>query len=122
MLIACHAEHVLLEQRPTQGIWGGLWSLPECESSTPPQQACERLGLAPLQLQTLTPFLHVFTHYRLTITPILVRVSECTPQPEQARSGEIIRRWVEYKNLRTLGLPAPVRKLLEGLQADHLLR
>jgi A/G-specific adenine glycosylase len=122
MLVACHAEHVLLEQRPTQGIWGGLWSLPECESHHHAQQACERLGLAPKQLQTLTPFLHVFTHYRLTITPILVHVSNLTPQPEQPPFGEIIRRWVNYKNLRTLGLPAPVRKLLEGLQADHLLR
>jgi A/G-specific adenine glycosylase len=122
MLIAYRAEHVLLEQRPTQGIWGGLWSLPECESSHNPQHACERLGLAPKKLQTLTPFLHVFTHYRLTITPILVRVSDLTPQPEQAPSGNIVRRWVNYKNLHTLGLPAPVRKLLEGLQADHLLR
>jgi A/G-specific adenine glycosylase len=122
MLVACHAEHVLLEQRPTQGIWGGLWSLPECESSHNPQHACEGLGLAPKQLQTLTPFLHVFTHYRLTITPILVRVSDLTPQPKQAPSGNIVRRWVSYENLHTLGLPAPVRKLLEGLQADHLLR
>ncbi len=122
MLIACHAEHVLLEQRPTQGIWGGLWSLPECESGHNPQHACERLGLAPKQLQTLTPFLHVFTHYRLTITPILVHVSDLKLQPEQPPSGETIRRWVNYKNLQTLGLPAPVRKLLEGLQADHLLR
>jgi A/G-specific adenine glycosylase len=122
MLVACHAEHVLLEQRPAQGIWGGLWSLPEYESSHNPQHACERLGLAPKKLQTLTPFLHVFTHYRLTITPILVHVSDLKPQPEQPPSGETIRRWVNYKNLQTLGLPAPVRKLLEGLQADHLLR
>jgi hypothetical protein len=33
-----------------------------------------------------------------------------------------MRRWVKYKDLQTLGLPAPVRKLLEGLQADQLLR
>jgi A/G-specific adenine glycosylase len=122
MLIAFHAEHVLLEQRPAQGIWGGLWSLPECESSHNAQQACERLGLTPKRLQTLTPFLHVFTHYRLTITPILVHVSDLTPQLEQAPAREATLRWVNYKNLRTLGLPAPVRKLLDGLQADHLLR
>jgi A/G-specific adenine glycosylase len=122
MLIACHADHVLLEQRPSQGIWGGLWSLPECETNNIPEQAWKRLGLVPQQLQMLTPFLHVFTHYRLTITPILVHVSDLTPQLAQPPSGEIIRRWVEYKNLQTLGLPAPVRKLLVGLQTDQLLR
>jgi A/G-specific adenine glycosylase len=121
MLIACHAEHVLLEQRPTQGIWGGLWSLPECGGHVSAQQACEQLGHAPRQIQTLTPFLHVFTHYRLTITPILAYLPERTPPQQQEQTEVTVRRWVRYQALHTLGLPAPVRKLLEGLQADQLL-
>lgn len=121
MLIACHAEHVLLEQRPTQGIWGGLWSLPEYEGDVSMEQACAQLGLAPRHIQTLTPFLHVFTHYRLTITPILAYLSERTPPKEQEQDGATLRRWVRCNTLHTLGLPAPVRKLLEGLQSDQLL-
>jgi len=121
MLVACRTEHVLLEQRPNQGIWGGLWSLPECEANNDHQKTCEHFGLALKQLQIMTPFLHVFTHYRLTITPILAHVSDVTLQQEQDHSGMTMRRWVKYKDLQTLGLPAPVRKLLEGLQADQLL-
>ena len=25
-----NTDDILLEQRPPSGIWGGLWSLPEC--------------------------------------------------------------------------------------------
>lgn len=121
MLILCHAEHVLLEQRPAQGIWGGLWSLPECAPNDSPQETCDQLGFAPRKIQSLTPFLHIFTHYRLTITPILAHLSALTLPKNRGHSPETVRRWVSCDKLHTLGLPAPVRKLLEGLQTDQLL-
>jgi len=119
MMVACHDNHVLLEQRPDSGIWGGLWSLPEFEASDSPEQVCKKLGIQPRQVQTLTPFLHVFTHYRLTITPLLAHalpnIDPCPIEPHA-------RRWVSQEELGNLGLPAPVRKLLEGLRADQLLK
>ena len=30
MLLIRDGQRVLLQQRPPTGIWGGLWSLPEC--------------------------------------------------------------------------------------------
>jgi len=118
MLVAYCDNHILLEQRPDSGIWGGLWSLPEFEASETPEHACKKLGVTPQRLQTLTPFLHVFTHYRLTISPLLARALRAP----SAQSDSITRRWVAFEQLKTLGLPAPVRKLLDGLLADHLLK
>jgi A/G-specific adenine glycosylase len=118
MMVAYGDSHVLLEQRPDTGIWGGLWSLPEFKTSDAPEQACNTLGLQSQKVQTLAPFLHVFTHYRLTITPLLAHVS---PNCDQLSATSNQRRWVHVEQLDTLGLPAPVRKLLEGLRADQLL-
>jgi len=119
MVVACHDHHVLLELRPESGIWGGLWSLPEFEATLTPEQACQTLGLQTKSVQTLTSFLHVFTHYRLTISPLLALAS--TPVA-QLDSTSAMRRWMPIEQLDTLGLPAPVRNLLKGLRTDQLLK
>ncbi|MDO9024760.1 A/G-specific adenine glycosylase [Zwartia sp.] len=124
MLIACKNKQVLLEQRPESGIWGGLWSLPEFDATASPAQACEQIGVVSCDTQTLAPFLHVFTHYRLTITPLVAMTSNdrlAAEQPNQEVRSNAIRRWVRFEELVTLGLPAPVRKLLDGLLTDQLL-
>ena len=122
MLIAYRPGHLLLVQRPTTGIWGGLWSLPECASELAPAAACEQLGLNVKKIERLAEFLHVFTHYRLTVRPHLVQIesgSAATLSPAQRLvSGH---EWVPIKKLHEYGLPAPVRKLLDGLIAANLL-
>ena len=119
MIVAYKDSHVLLELRPETGIWGGLWSLPEFEATETAEQACHTLGLQPKKVQKLTPFLHVFTHYRLTISPLLAHTSTHST-PSEITSGA--RRWIHVEQLDTLGLPAPVRKLLDGLGSAQLLK
>ena len=122
MLIAHRPGYLLLVQRPTTGIWGGLWSLPECDPALEPIQACEQLGLALKTADTLAEFVHVFTHYRLTIRPHLIRI-----KPDRSvHAGRAARlmndaQWVPLNSLQERGLPAPVRKLLDGLLAARLL-
>lgn len=119
MLVAFRDDHLLLEQRPNTGIWGGLWSLPEFEVTQTPTQVCEKLGLKVRQIQTLAPFLHVFTHYRLTIAPLLAHVS--TDSILINAQTEVDRCWIRYEEIEKLGLPAPVRKLIMILRTDQLL-
>jgi A/G-specific adenine glycosylase len=119
MMVACQDSHVLLELRPETGIWGGLWSLPEFETTDTAEQACQTLGLQPQKVQKLSPFLHVFTHYRLTISPLLAHAS-AHHTPSDITSNT--RRWIHLEQLDRLGLPAPVRKLLDGLRTDQLLK
>lgn len=122
MLIAHRPGYLLLVQRPTTGIWGGLWSLPECEPALEPSLACEQLGLALKTADTLAEFVHVFTHYRLTIRPHLVQVKpDRAPHSDTAALLVNGGEWVPLSSLHERGLPAPVRKLLDGLLAARLL-
>jgi len=98
---------VLLERRGPQGVWSGLWSLPE---ATDPDGAW-RLAQQHAQIddaQTLTPFTHVFSHYRLNIEPLLF--DRATAQRGIADNPQL--RWCSVGELSALGLPAPVRTLL----------
>mgnify|MGYP002146910269 FL=1 len=122
MLIAYQAGNILLMQRPTTGIWGGLWSLPECDYELEPIMACQQLGLTAKTTETLAEFLHVFTHYRLTIRPHLVQVEHSAhAHAKKADSLPQGCEWVSINTLHERGLPAPVRKLLDGLLAANLL-
>jgi A/G-specific adenine glycosylase len=98
---------VLLERRGPQGVWSGLWSLPE---ATGPDDAW-RIAQQHAQIddaQTLTPFIHVFSHYRLNIEPLLF--DRATAQRGIADNPQL--RWCSAAELGALGLPAPVRTLL----------
>ena len=132
MLIPHRPGHIWLEQRPTTGIWGGLWSLPECAQDLEVKLACQQLGLTVKKSESLAHFLHVFTHYRLTVRPELVLVEHTTTTPrtqipvsdKQCLTGQPSAntgQWVALSELAQRGLPAPVRKLLEGLLADGQL-
>jgi A/G-specific adenine glycosylase len=122
MLVAYQAGRVLLMKRPTAGIWGGLWSLPECDPELAPSAACEQLGLTVKTADTLAEFLHTFTHYRLTIRPHLVHIASTGATQLDTAQGIVAGgEWVPVHKLHERGLPAPVRKLLDGLNAARLI-
>ena len=103
-------RRVLLERRGPQGVWSGLWSLPE---ATDPDAAWRlaqqhaRIGDA----RALAPFTHVFSHYRLTVEPLLF--DQATARHHVADNTQL--RWCSPGELEAIGLPAPVRKLLHHL-------
>lgn len=102
---------VLLERRPETGIWGGLWCLPEFASATEAvQYARQTLHGAPDQPAPLAPVEHAFTHFDLVITPLLAHCSGSATAPDPAR-----RQWYRARDPARLGLPAPIRLLLEAI-------
>ena len=102
---------VWLDQRPTPGVWAGLYCVPLFDS----EQALRAAIAMPLQnaLQPLATFKHVLTHKDLHLHPLQLIVRE-----GDFRSGQ--GRWVAAQDWRQLGLPAPIRRLLED--ADSLQR
>lgn len=114
MLIILDEGQVLLQQRPDSGIWGGLLSLPEFALPAAPQ-AVER-AVTPfgtmMHCQPLTPFAHAFTHFRLEVTPYLIRLSR-----RQHVASEETHLWYPTAQLPEAPLPAPIKKLL--LQLLH---
>ena len=121
MLVVLHQGRVLLEQRPPQGIWGGLMSLPELDGHTAMGGVDEdavgalarQFGVVD-EIQDLLPLTHAFTHYRLTILPRLVTLVAPSALPES-------HAWMPLDALDTAGLPAPVRKLLTHFSEKTLL-
>ena len=111
MLILRDANHrVLLQRRGAQGVWSGLWSLPEADDTDNAwREAQQRAQID--DAQSLTPFVHVFSHYRLQIQPLLF--DGATPTRAIADNADL--RWCSIAELPTLGLPAPVRSLLLAL-------
>ncbi len=98
---------VLLERRGPQGVWSGLWSLPEAVD--PDGAWCIAQQHAQIDdAQTLAPFTHVFSHYRLYIEPLLF--DRATAPRGIADNPQL--RWCSAGELGALGLPAPVRTLL----------
>lgn len=109
MLVVCHAGEVLLEKRPGTGIWGGLWSLPECREGESARHAVFRLGYQPGDVEALPILDHAFTHFRLRIQPWRVEVSRSS---RVEAPGSL---WLSLDDLEGGALPAPVRKILAGL-------
>ncbi|QLI80454.1 A/G-specific adenine glycosylase [Chitinibacter fontanus] len=107
LIIRNDAGQILLEKRPPTGIWGGLWSLPEVESTLIASElAAQQLGLK-IELEPALPdFVHVFTHYKLTITP----------QPAYAIAVSALHesnaQWFNIDAALAAGIPTPIRKIL----------
>jgi A/G-specific adenine glycosylase len=101
---------VLLERRGPQGVWSGLWSLPEAAGTV--EADAEAARLAAIESTIALPvFVHVFSHYRLNVAPILF--DRATAHRRIADNPDL--RWCDAAQAAALGLPAPVRTLLDSL-------
>ena len=103
-------SRILLEKRGTQGVWSGLWSLPEAADTDEAWRVAQQHAQID-DAEALTPFRHVFSHYRLDIEPLLF--DRATAQRAIADNPHL--RWCSTDELAALGLPAPVRTLLLNL-------
>lgn len=99
-----HEGSTWLEKRPQQGIWAGLYCLPVFESREA-LRACLPVK-AQLRLQDGESFLHVLTHKDLHLHPVAVEVASSPSRTDGA--------WFSAGEMHKLGLPAPIRKLLQS--------
>ena len=105
-------QRVLLEKRPPQGIWGGLWSFPESDDiSSFDAQLHGHLMLDTNSARQWTPMRHTFSHYHLDITPVQIPLDS---QHIAVREDERFH-WYDLRQPAELGLAAPVKKLLGKL-------
>nr|WP_229792382.1 A/G-specific adenine glycosylase [Lysobacter bugurensis] len=103
---------VLLERRPPTGVWASLWSLPLVDADPAAVDAWLHAHLEPSTVPPeVRPVLaHGFSHYRLDLHPLRwrnVRLSARVADNEALR-------WTPRDALADVGLPAPVRRLLES--------
>jgi len=115
MFIAHDGEGAcLLERRPDEGIWGGLWTPPERSSDTSAEGFLVEFGFQTSGRSPATAapgFRHTFTHFHLDIEPVYIEVDG---PPLQIRERDDVR-WHRPGGNEALGLSAPAVKLLETL-------
>ncbi len=109
LLILCNQKgEVILEKRPAQGIWGGLWSLPECPLKENIESWCWKNYRCHVRCYDFWPtFRHTFTHFHLNITPIVVQIDV---GKNKALFDNLV--WYNVKIPDARGLAAPVKQLL----------
>lgn len=90
---------ILMYRRPLNGLWGGLYSLPDAThfeqlpfKATPPQSY--------LQLK------HLFTHFKLNLMVYRTMVAQeyCIPE----------FNWYTKAQIQTLALPVPIKKIIDA--------
>ena len=109
LLWLVHGARVWLVQRPATGVWAGLWSLPEY-----PDAAALDAATAgwPGQGRWLPGFEHTLTHLDWHLQPL------CWQWPARRRCDQApgVGAWFTESEALALGLPAPVRRLLQAGQ------
>ncbi len=128
MLVIVDRDHVLLEQRPDSGIWGGLLSLPEVDGPAGEEPEDQRRfeeaasrAAAPfgtlVSCDRLQPFSHTFTHFKLHVSPYHVKLAS---RLQMVAQGSHV--WYPVGRLTDAPLPAPIKKLLRAIfSKDDLL-
>jgi A/G-specific adenine glycosylase len=112
LLVLMHEGNLLLEKRPPEGIWGGMWCLPEMSVGENTLEHCKhRFGTelrASVEMQ-MQPFNHTFTHFKLRIHPQLFPVISFSSRIVQ-QEGTFT--WATLDEALQSAIPAPVRKIL----------
>lgn len=109
------AGEVLLQKRPPTGIWGGLWSFPEFTDETAlTDWLLQAQGQTYTALQRLPALQHTFSHYRLSLQPLLI---DFNTQTARIMEGD---GWLWYKAGTEFsgGLSAAVRQFFQNTSQE----
>lgn len=111
-----NAGQVLLERRPANGIWGGLWSFPEYTGNSDSlTNWFEKQYSMKISLNGTWPSIkHQFTHFQLNIVPQPAKILDVF---ETSSPSEELKMICSEK-IGQLGIPAPVLKLATKLLTD----
>lgn len=110
LLIRNTAGDILLEQRPANGLWGGLWVFPQCDDEAEISTACSRLGCEATDWEVLPAQRHSFSHFHLDYRPTLINARALPGIMDH--SGLV---WYNPASSLELGTAQPVRQLLQQM-------
>lgn len=114
-LILKNSENILLYKRPQQGIWGGLWCLPEIsgqKTETELKAYCKKhFQMSIKDIKPLKSFRHTFTHFHLEIFPLLIKLKKSHAKT-MATTEQI---WYNLNHPQAVGLPKPIQMIMSQL-------
>lgn len=112
MILKDEKNRVLLEKRPSNGIWGGLWSFKELKNPDEfSKWVTKHLEVSLKNIKQHPAFRHTFTHFHLDIHPIEGKVN--LKKPKDLKKEDYY--WYSLNEPLSLGVASPIKKLLKGL-------
>jgi len=106
MVIIKYHDEILLVKRPQGGIWGGLWSLPQCENISTKSKAWVKKYFE-LETNVLEENLKAsttFTHFKLDITYSILEA--------KSQRSKIPHTWLSLNHIEGAAIPAIIKKIL----------
>ena len=107
---------VYLIQRPSSGLWGGLYGFLEFDTAQERDTYLLMQQLNYTQQQALPAFRHTFSHFHLWIQPLIVEL-DTLPQLVQEQSAA---SWFTISTIPEVGLSAPAKSLFTQLTAQNI--
>ena len=114
---------VLIAQRPTKGLLGGLWEFPggkqqPGEDLVPclQREICEELGTDIIVKEKLGVYKHAYTHFRVTLHAFQCQLQEgARPRPIQVQD----LRWVDLAELGSIPMGKIDRQIARLLLTEE---
>ncbi|MGH8081971.1 MAG: A/G-specific adenine glycosylase [Lysobacter sp.] len=102
---------VLLQRRPPAGIWASLWTLPQTDDEAQAARwFAQHIEGEFADGAALAPIAHAFSHYKLELHPR--RWNAVALRNAVGDNDDL--RWFTRTELAALGIPAPIRRLIEA--------
>ena len=89
VLILQNGQEFAIQKRPSGGLLGGLYELPNCDGNLPREEilSCvEKLGLIPLHIAVAAEAKHIFSHVEWRMKGYFIKVAST----EEKKIGELI--------------------------------
>lgn len=116
--IIWHKGRIFIDQRPENGLLGGLWEFPggKQEDGETLEECLEREILEELDIQVKVDkhFLtvrHAYTHFKITLHSFQCKLLKGAPKPQKA----VDWKWVRPQEMTKYAFPKANKRILETL-------
>ncbi|MGV3344791.1 A/G-specific adenine glycosylase [Enterobacteriaceae bacterium LUAb1] len=110
-LLMQREDRVWLEQRPSVGLWGGLFCFPQFTTQEALYAFLQQQHISRHRLTQLVAFRHTFSHFHLNIIPVWLSVPPASIAMDDGNG-----LWYNLAHPPAVGLAAPVERLLAYLR------
>ncbi len=122
LVLQTEDDYVLLNQKPSKGLWGGLWCFPEFSNEKELNLFLNPIKNKIFQKKYMPSFRHTFSHFHLDVTPVFVNARSEIHQSVKENilnsEASILDQWINYSSNPNIGLAAPVKKILNSLKSS----